>query len=123
MKFDFDTTVNRKSIGNMKYIRTSEKVLDSGNISFEGAEMDFKTAPVIIEGLKSLCQKGIFGFTIADEKYYDRIIWWQNKQRNWHIKEKDIVPTYGTIFSISTTIRAFTDKKEVAPMRRGEANG
>ncbi|NLJ58315.1 MAG: putative C-S lyase, partial [Tissierellia bacterium] len=108
MKFDFDTLVDRKSLGNMKYIFSSDQVKDKGVISYAGAEMDFKTAPVIIEALKKRVENGLFGFTIADSEYYSSIMWWMKNQRNWYIEKESIIPTYGTIHSVATTVRGFT---------------
>lgn len=110
MKYDFDTLVDRKSIGNMKYIVSSEQIKSKGIVSYAGAEMDFKTAPVIIDALKKRVDNGLFGFTIADDKYYDSIIWWMKNQRDWHVQNESIVPTYGTIHSVATAIRAFTEE-------------
>lgn len=109
MKFDFDTLADRKSIGNMKYIESSEHIKKKGVISYSGAEMDFKTAPAIIQGFIERSKNGLFGFTVADDKYLDSIIWWMSNIRNWSVKKEHIVPTYGTIHSVATTIRAFTN--------------
>lgn len=110
MRFDFDTLVDRKSIGNMKYIVSADQIKDNGIVSYAGAEMDFKTAPVIINSLKERVENGLFGFTIADDKYYNSIIWWMKNQRNWNVQKETIVPTYGTIHSVATAIRAFTEE-------------
>lgn len=110
MKYDFDTLVDRKSIGNMKYIVSSEKIKSKGIVSYAGAEMDFMTAPVIMNALKKRVENGLFGFTIADDKYYDSIIWWMKNQRDWIVQKESIVATYGTIHSVATTIRAFTEE-------------
>lgn len=109
MKFDFETLVDRKSIGNMKYIMSSPLVKKKGVISYAGAEMDFKTAPVIIEILKERCDNGLFGYTLADDRYLESLIWWMKTQRNWLVDKSHIVPTYGTIHSIVRTLRAFTE--------------
>jgi len=109
MKYDFEILVNRESIGNMKYIVSSQIIKEKGLISYAGAEMDFKTAPIIIEALKKRCDNGLFGFTLADEQYIQSIIWWMETQRNWKVDKESIVPTYGTIHSVATAIRAFTE--------------
>ena len=110
MKFDFDTLADRKSMGNMKYIVSSDQIKNKGIVSYAGAEMDFKTAPVIINALKKRTENGLFGFTIADDKYYDSIIWWMKNQRDWNVERESIIPTYGTIHSVATAIRAFTEE-------------
>ncbi|HNR79034.1 MAG TPA: putative C-S lyase, partial [Mesotoga infera] len=59
MKYDFDTLVNRENQGNMKYICTPGIVKKMNLISYAGAEMDFKTAPVIIDALVEKAKNGL----------------------------------------------------------------
>ncbi|SEO12894.1 cystathione beta-lyase [Amphibacillus marinus] len=108
MKFDFDRLVNRENIGNMKYISHPKLIEQKGIISYAGAEMDFKTAPVIIDAITDRAQNGLLGFTLADRHYLDQLRWWMATQRHWAVARDWIIPTYGTIFSIATAIRAFT---------------
>ncbi|HOY26193.1 MAG TPA: aminotransferase class I/II-fold pyridoxal phosphate-dependent enzyme [Mesotoga sp.] len=108
MGYDFETLVNRENQGNMKYIYTPGIVKKMNLISYAGAEMDFKTAPVIIEALVERAKNGLMGFTLADEKYLESVRWWMRNMRGWEVQSDWIVPTYGTIHSVATTIRAFT---------------
>lgn len=110
MDYDFNTLINREDQGNMKYILTPEIVRRMNLISYAGAEMDFKTAPVIIDAIVRKAKNGLLGFTLADEKYLSSIQWWMKNMRAWEIEEDWIVPTYGTIHSVATAIRAFTDE-------------
>jgi len=110
MKFDFDTLVDRSNIGNMKYLTTLDIINRKGTISYAGAEMDFKTAPVIIDAIIRRAKNGLLGFTLADKNYLNSIKWWMETQRNWEVDYKWIVPTYGTIHSVATAIRAFTNE-------------
>ncbi len=109
IQYDFDTAVNRKGIGNLKDYCTPKNIQDMGILSFSGAEMDFKTAPVIIDAMVERAKNGLFGFTLCDDNYKNAIKWWMKTQRNWAIEDEWIVPTYGTIKSVATSIRAFTD--------------
>jgi cystathionine beta-lyase len=108
--FDFETVVDRRDIGNMKYLVAPKAIKDAGMVSFSGAEADFKTAPVIIEAMVRKAENGLMGFTLCDETYKNAVKWWMRTQRDWEIQDEWIVPTYGTIFSVSTAIRAFTDE-------------
>lgn len=107
-KFDFDTLVDRSGSGNMKYIITPECVRNIGGITYSGAEMDFKTAPVIVEALKQKASGGLYGYTLCDDNYLEAVATWMKKRRNWEVALDWIVPTYGTIQSLSAAIRAFT---------------
>jgi cystathionine beta-lyase len=108
MDYDFDTLVNRENQGNMKCMLTPDVVRKMNLISYAGAEMDFKTAPEIIDALVRRAKNGLLGFTLADGKYLSGVQWWMKNMRNWEIERDWIVPTYGTIHSVATAIRAFT---------------
>lgn len=108
VKFDFDTLVDRSDSGNMKLIITPECIRAIGGITYSGAEMDFKTAPVIMEALKNKALGGLYGYTLCDDNYLAAVVAWMDRQRNWQVASDWIVPTYGTIQSLSTAVRAFT---------------
>lgn len=109
MNFDFDTLVDRRDSGNMKDIILPEPVRRVGGITYSGAEMDFKTAPVIIEALTRKAQGGLYGYTLCDQNYLDVVVAWMQQQRNWKIQPDWVIPTYGTIQALCAAVRAFTD--------------
>lgn len=112
MKYDFDTLADRLNCGNMKYLDTPDSVLKAGGVSYCGAEMDFKTAPVIIEALTEKARNGLYGYTIPDDEYWNAIVYWMKSRRNFEISREWIVPTYGTLQSIASAIRAFSGEGE-----------
>ncbi len=108
MNYDFDSLIDKNKIGNMKYNCIPKNILNKGLSSYSGAEMDFPTAPSIIKSLEDFIKKGCFGFTLCDDYYLEKVKKWMEKERNYFIEKSWIVPTHGTIFSLSTTIRALT---------------
>ncbi len=109
MRYDFDSLVDRFGCGNMKGVETPKAVRDAGLITFEGAEMDFPTAPVLKGAIRQMAAKGIFGFTLQDDRYTSAVKWWMKHTRNWDVDPEAVLPTLGTIFSVGTAIRAFTE--------------
>ena len=65
----FDQLGDRRNSGNMKWYITPNQLKEKGYISFAGAEMDFKTAPIIRECLREWVDKGMYTFTLKDECY------------------------------------------------------
>ena len=110
--YDFEVMADRSHIGNMKTEMTPEVLAEKGITSFAAAEMDFKTAPSVIEAVKSMADRGIYGFTVLTEEYRQRIKWWMREMRNWEIGDDWILPVMGTIFSVATAIRMTTDPGE-----------
>ena len=112
MNFDFDTVVDRSGMGNMKELVTDERLTQQNLTAFNAAEMDFMTAPSVIQSVQSAAGRGIFGFTVADESYRDAVRWWLKEVRNWEIEPEQIVPTLGTIYAVATAIRLATKEGE-----------
>jgi len=107
--YDFDTLVDRSNCGNMKGIETPRSLTEQGFITFQGAEMDFRTAPVIMEAIRKMADRGLYGFTWQDEPYNSSVRWWMKNVRNWEVPSEAILPTLGTIFALGTAVRAFTE--------------
>jgi len=112
LKFEFDKLINRYNIGNLKDITLLDNIRKAGMISFASAEMDFKTAPCVIEAVVRRAKNGLFGYTLQDKQYNDAIVWWFKTVRGWDIDSSWIVPTLGTIKSVATAIRLTTKEGE-----------
>ncbi len=104
MVFDFDTVV-RRGHANLKRMFTDPAVLARGNVSFDGAEPDYPTAPVIGEAVRRLADNGLYGFTVADDAYLQAVCWWQRHSRGVTVQPEWIVPTLGTIHALASLIR------------------
>ena len=71
-QFDFDEIVVRRGTNSYKWdLPKGEDI-----IPMWVADMDFKTAPCIIDALKRRVEHGIFGYTFVPDSYYDAIINW-----------------------------------------------
>ena len=110
--YNFDIMGDRDNVGNMKTYTTPETLRAKGITSFAAAEMDFMTAPSIIESVKTMADRGIYGFTIPTEEYRSAVKWWHREMRDWIIEDDWIMPVLGTIFSVATAIRMTTEPGE-----------
>ncbi len=113
MNYEFNRRVNRENCGNIKrMLFTPDSVYESGVVSYAGAEFEFPTAPSVIDAVKRAADNGLFGFTVADGNYLDHVVWWVKNVRGTDILPEWIVPVQGTIFSVATAIRLFTEPGE-----------
>ena len=108
MQYDFDRPVDRRGTGDMKGSFAPRTECGRTPLVLAGAEMDFPTAPVIVQALSAFAYRGLYGFTLADDAYLGAVVRWMGNVRGVNVSEKDIVPTLGTIFALSTAIRAFS---------------
>ncbi|MCH5224620.1 MAG: pyridoxal phosphate-dependent aminotransferase [Muribaculaceae bacterium] len=101
-KFDFDKPINRHNTNSYKW-----DSLDMENvIPLWVADMDFQTAPCIIETLKKRVEHGVFGYTRVPDAYYQATIDWFSQRHNWKFTGSDIIYTSGVVPAISAIIKA-----------------
>lgn len=111
MKYNFTSCVNRKNKGSFKWndmFRINKNVPD-GIPPLSVADMEFNTAPEIIEGLKKrLDEDPILGYEVPTEAYYKAVIGWMKRIHHWDIKKEWIVPNASVVPALVTAIEAFT---------------
>ncbi len=91
-KYDFESIVDRSNTSAVKTNASMIKYMLNLNyyddtISMWVADMDFATAPQIIESIKNRADKLIMGYTITNDDYYNSIINWYKKRHNMLIKK------------------------------------
>lgn len=104
MKFDFDKIVNRRNTNSYKW--DTAKTPDV--LPMWVADMDFETAPAIIEALRERVLHGAFGYTCVPESYYQAVTAWFACRHNWLFKKDWIIYTSGVVPAISAIIKALT---------------
>lgn len=101
MSFDFDTVIPRKATGCIKYDRRPE--LDP----FWVADMDFSSAPVILDTLHKRVDHGIFGYAQAHAGLVDAVRGYLERRRNVALNEDHLVHLGGLVPALSLAARAF----------------
>ena len=110
MKNTFNTRVDRTgSIQWLKDYFTPDYIKEQNMLGYAGAEFEFPTCPAFCRGVKKAAEKGLFGFTLVGNDYRNAVKWWMRELRDYEVQADWIVPTQGTIFSLATTIRLFTE--------------
>ncbi len=106
MRYDFDTPVNRRGTDSMKWN------VGENELPMWVADMDFKTAPEILEAMEKRLAHGVFGYgDVTDEWYKAYIGWW--KDRHGFVMEKDwLIFCTGVIPAISSMVRKLTTPNE-----------
>ena len=104
MTYDFDKIINRRGTNCVKW----DEVTDSEVIPMWVADMDFETAPCIMQALQERVQHGCFGYTFVPESYYDATIQWFRRRHGWTIDRSSFIYTSGVVPAISAIIKAMT---------------
>lgn len=103
MKYDFDKTIDRRATNSYKWDSAPEGVLPMWV-----ADMDFRTAPAIIDALQKRVAHGIFGYTRVPDAYYDAVTSWFSRRQGWDIDREWIIYTSGVVPAVSAVIKALT---------------
>ncbi len=113
MKYDFTTVVDRTQHGASKWeIMNKVRKVDEGVIPFSVADMEFKTAPEITEGLKKILDEYVLGYTMPLDGYYNAIINWMKNKHQYEIKKEWILPTPGVVGAVCTLVQSYAKKGE-----------
>lgn len=104
-QFDFDEIVPRRGTNSYKW----DSAPDSRTLPMWVADMDFRTAPVIIEALKRRVEHGIFGYTRVPDEYYKAVTGWFAHRHGWRFSEECILYTSGVVPALSAVIKALAE--------------
>lgn len=104
MRYNFDEIVQRRGTNSYKW----DSADDADVLPMWVADMDFRTAPAIIEALQQRVAHGIFGYTRVPDAYYEAVINWFGRRHNWKIQKDWMIYTSGVVPAISAVIKALT---------------
>ncbi len=110
MKYDFETLVSRKNTGAVKWdmMYSAKKDVKEGTVPFSIADMEFKNAPEIIDGLKSYLDTAILGYTSPTDAYYDAVIGWHAKKHGFSPEKEQILTSPGVVPAFINATGALT---------------
>lgn len=104
MKYDFDEIVPRRGTHSVKWELDS----DPDILPMWVADMDFRTAPPVVEALRRRVEHGIFGYAQAPQAYYDAVVKWFERRHGWRTEPEWILHTTGVIPALSAILKALT---------------
>ena len=109
MKYDFETLVNRTGTGSEKWdmMRAEMPDIPSDIVPFSVADMEFKPAPEIVEGLKEYLDTASFGYTGATASYYQAIIQFMERRHGFSPKKEWILESAGIVPALKQMVAAF----------------
>lgn len=104
MKYNFDEITQRSGSNSYKW----DTATDNDVLPMWVADMDFRTAPVIVDALAKRVQHGIFGYTKVPQAYYEATISWFKRRHEFCIRKEWILFTSGVVPALSAVIKALT---------------
>lgn len=107
--FDFDTIVPRRCSGSYKWDSHNDT---DDTIEMWVADMDFRTAPVVIDALRRRVEHGVFGYTQVPDAYYKALDSWFERRHGFNIRRDDVIYVPGVVPAISAIIKALCHEGE-----------
>ena len=82
MQYDFDTPIDRTHTWSIKHDFKKENGKADDILPLWVADMDFRSPDSVVEALKKAVDHGIFGYSRADESYFDAVAAWYQKRHH-----------------------------------------
>lgn len=104
--YNFDEEVNRRNIYSLKWDVPADE------LPMWVADMDFKTAPEIIDALRERVNHGVFGYNIIPNEWYSAYQNWWQKHHNFEIQKDWLIFAIGVVPILSSIVRKLTTPGE-----------
>ncbi len=108
--YEFDRILDRRSQGSAKWeiMKTALGERAGQGIAVSTADMDFPTAPEIVEALHDAADRLVLGYTVATPAYYDAVVSWMRRRHDWNVREEQIAIAPGVVAALFYCLYAFT---------------
>ena len=110
MKYNFDEIINRGGTSATKLEGMYENWRRTDLIPLWIADMDFATAPFVMEAIIQRCKTPVLGYTAKPESYYQAIIRWLNTRYGLKAEKENIQFVSGIVPGIGLALNALTKK-------------
>ena len=110
--YNFDTIIDRHNTNAVKIDLAHLFGKPEDALPLWVADMDFPTAPEILDALHEKVNHGIFGYSSCDRAFFEAVKHWQKTEHSFDIERRHIVTTPGVVFALSCAIKAFSAEGE-----------
>ena len=106
MKYDFDTPVDRRHTGSLKWD------VEDGELPMWVADMDFRTAPEVRAAIEKRAAHGVFGYSVVPDAWYEAYTGWWRKRHSFAMRKEWLIFCTGVVPAISSIVRKLTTPAE-----------
>lgn len=110
MKYNFDEVIERKGTDSVKWDGVESRWGRNDLIPMWVADMDFRTAPFVVEALKKRLEHEVLGYTFACKEWSESIVKWLINRHGWAIRENMLTFTPGIVRGLAFAVQCFTEK-------------
>lgn len=110
MKYNFDEVIERKGTDSVKWDGVESRWGRNDLIPMWVADMDFRTAPFVVEALKKRLEHEVLGYTFACKEWSESIVKWLRNRHGWAVRENMLTFTPGIVRGLAFAVQCFTEK-------------
>ncbi|MDR3333222.1 MAG: pyridoxal phosphate-dependent aminotransferase [Synergistaceae bacterium] len=107
-KYDFNSPINRRGTNSSKWDGAVKVFGKEGLLPFWVADMDFRSAPEIIESLRKKVEFGVFGYPIMTDEAKKSVADWERTRHGWDVDFKHVSFMPGVVAGLSVAVQTFT---------------
>ena len=114
MTYDFESRIDRSQEGSCKWntMRRAHPEFPAHIVPFSVADMEFHTAPEIVDGLKRFIDTAVLGYSEPTDKTKEAVASWMERRHNWDVEPEWILNSAGVVPSIFSSVEEFTKPDE-----------
>lgn len=101
---DFDKLIDRRGSNSYKW----DSSQNGDVLPLWVADMDFQTAPAIVEALRQRVEHGVFGYTLVPDTFYEATVNWYKRRHGWQMSREWMMYTSGVVPAVSAVIKGLT---------------
>lgn len=110
MKYNFDEIIDRNGTDSVKWDGVEGRWGRKDLIPMWVADMDFRTAPFVIEAIKKRLLHEVLGYTFACKEWSESIVNWLQARYGWTVDKEMLTFTPGIVRGLAFVIHCFTQK-------------
>ena len=125
MKYDFESFIDRdpavRGTGKYRIMKDSKgNKPPKGIVPLSVADMEFKTAPCVIDAIKAEADFGVLGYHRLTDSFRESCCNWMKTRHNWDIKPDWIVPFEQVVPALYCSVWTFTEPGDGILIQRSE---
>lgn len=110
MNYNFDEIIIRNGTDSVKWDGVQRRWGRNDLIPMWVADMDFRTAPFVVEALKKRLEHEVLGYTFACQEWSESIVSWLQQRYGWTIRPEMLTFTPGIVRGLAFALHCFTQK-------------
>lgn len=103
---NFDEVVNRRGTNSLKWD------VPENELPLWVADMDFATAPAVVDAIRKRTECAAFGYSIIPEEWSQAYVGWWKRRYNYEMDPESLIFCTGVVPAISSIVRKVTTPAE-----------